>query len=187
MEFKPFFNFFLMIAFLAIIGCRTNAQKKPFNVSIYDIEINDAYGKPLHLDKLKGKKILFVNVASECGFTKQYKELQELYSKYKEQLYVVGLPCNQFGGQEPGTITEILSFCKQNYDVEFIVTEKIEVKGENQHPLYKWLTQKSINGVKDSSVKWNFQKYLVDEEGYFIDYWFSVTSPMSSKIINYLK
>lgn len=155
--------------------------------SIYDIDIQDAKGEKLDLNKYKGKKILFVNVASKCGFTKQYDDLQKLYKKYQEQLVVIGLPCNQFGHQEPGTEKEILSFCKLNYGVEFPITEKIAVKGENKHPIYQWLTQKENNGVKGSSVKWNFQKYMVDEKGQFVDYWYSLTKPMDSKIVKHLK
>ncbi len=155
--------------------------------SIYDIKIDDISGKVLDLNQFKGKKILFVNVASKCGFTKQYDGLQKLYEKYKDKLVVIGLPCNQFGGQEPGTEKEIQSFCKVNFGVDFPITEKIEVKGDNQHPLYQWLTQKSKNGVKNSSVKWNFQKYLVDENGHYIDFWYSLTKPMSKKITKYLQ
>lgn len=123
-----------------------------------------------------------MNVASECGFTRQYKDLQELHEKFGDQLVVIGLPCNQFGGQEPGSATQIKSFCKKNFGVEFLITEKIKVKGEKQHPRYTWLTKKELNGKKSSSVKWNFQKYLVDENGQFIDYYFSITNPMSNKI-----
>ena len=104
-----------------------------------------------------------------------------------DKLMIIGVPSNQFGGQEPGTATEIQSFCKLNYGVTFLITEKVDVKGENQHPLYSWLTKKENNGVKNSSVKWNFQKYLVDENGGFIDYYFSLTKPMSRKITKHLK
>ncbi len=154
--------------------------------SIYDIEINALNGKAISLSEFKGKKILFVNVASKCGFTKQYKELQTLSDTYSEKLVVIGSPCNQFGGQEPGDASEIQGFCELNYGVTFLLTEKINVKGSNQHPLYNWLTQKQINGKKGSSVKWNFQKYLVDENGQLIDYYFSITSPLSSKITKHL-
>lgn len=155
--------------------------------SIYDIKIDDISGKALDLHQFKGKKILFVNVASKCGFTKQYDGLQKLYDKYKDKLVIIGLPCNQFGGQEPGTEKEIQTFCRMNYGVSFPITQKIEVKGDNQHPIYQWLTQKSKNGVNNSSVKWNFQKYLIDEKGNYIDYWYSTTTPMSSKITKHLQ
>jgi len=149
---------------------------------LYDIALISIEGTKIDLNDFKGKKILFVNVASECGFTRQYKDLQDLYEKYNDKLVIIGLPCNQFGGQEPGTATQIQSFCQKNYGVEFLISEKINVKGNDQHPLYAWLTQKEMNGKKSSSVKWNFQKYLVDENGQLMDYFFSITNPMSSKI-----
>ncbi|MGC6437782.1 MAG: glutathione peroxidase [Flavobacteriaceae bacterium] len=151
-------------------------------MSIYDIAINDLYGSEINLAHYKGKFMLFVNVASECGFTNQYEGLQKLYDKYQDKLMVIGVPCNQFGGQEPGSPTEIESFCKRNYGVTFLMTEKIDVKGKNQHPLYKWLTDKSLNGQKSTTVKWNFQKYMVGPTGEYIDYFYSITKPMSSKI-----
>ncbi|WP_282133371.1 glutathione peroxidase [Cellulophaga baltica] len=157
------------------------------NHPIYDITINDLNGTPISLEDFKGKKLLFVNVASECGFTKQYKDLQSLSDTYKDNLVVIGSPCNQFGGQEPGEALEIEEFCSLNFGVKFLLTEKIEVKGAKQHPLYAWLTSKSLNGKKNSSVKWNFQKYLVDDAGQFIDYYYSITKPLSSKITKHLK
>ena len=166
----------------------TNSTKmnKIQQASLYDISINSITGEPINLKDFKGKKILFVNTASECGFTGQYEGLEKLHEMYKDKLVVIGLPCNQFGGQEPGTLAEIQTFCKQNYGVTFLMTEKIDVKGDNQHPLYAWLTKKELNGVKSSSVKWNFQKYLIDEEGNYIDFYYSITKPMSSKITNQL-
>ena len=155
--------------------------------SLYDIKINSISGEKINLADFKGKKILFVNVASKCGFTPQYDGLQELYELYKDKLMIIGVPSNQFGGQEPGTAEQIQSFCKLNYGVTFLITEKVDVKGKNQHPLYTWLTKKENNGVKNSSVKWNFQKYLVDENGELIDYYFSLTKPMSKKITKHLK
>ncbi|WGH77081.1 glutathione peroxidase [Tenacibaculum tangerinum] len=163
-----------------------NAQTVTPKESLFDVKISSINGESLDLSQFKGKKILFVNVASKCGFTGQYEGLQELYTKYKDKLVVVGVPCNQFGGQEPGTTKEIQSFCSVNYGVEFPMTEKIEVKGENQHPLYQWLTQKEKNGKLNSSVKWNFQKYLVDEEGRLIDVFYSMTKPSSKKITKLL-
>ena len=139
--------------------------------SIYDIEINSLNGKPISLREFEGKKILFVNVASECGFTKQYKDLQALSDQYQNELVIIGSPCNQFGKQEPGDASQIQNFCELNFGVKFLLTEKIDVKGSDQHPLYKWLTTKSLNNKKNSSVKWNFQKYLVDEKGHLIDYY----------------
>mgnify|MGYP001626858958 CR=1 FL=1 len=166
---------------------KTVADKKAItSPSLFDIAIKSLDGKPIDLASFKGKYMLFVNVASECGFTKQYKELQQLSDHYTESLVVIGVPCNQFGKQEPGEASQIQSFCERNFGVTFLLTEKIEVKGSKQHPLYQWLTKKEQNGRKNSSVKWNFQKYLVDNEGKLVDYYLSITKPMSSKIIKHL-
>jgi glutathione peroxidase len=168
---------------------KTAIDKKIFDkrTSVYDIDINLIDNKLLKIKDLKGKYLMFVNVASNCGFTKQYEELQHLYEEYKDNLVIVGSPCNQFGGQEPGQSEEIQQFCDDNYGVTFLLTEKIDVKGNNQHPLYKWLTTKDLNGKKRSNVKWNFQKYLLDRDGNLIDYFYSITKPMSTKITKYLK
>ena len=164
---------------------KKKSKKAP--MSIYDISINNIEGSEISLSDFKGKYILFVNVASNCGFTRQYKDLQKLYDENSDKLVVVGIPCNQFGAQEPGNEDQISIFCSEKYDVTFPMTEKTYVRGSNQHPLYKCLTSKELNGRKNSSVKWNFQKYLVDKDGNLIDYWYSLTSPMSSKITNYIK
>lgn len=174
-------------AFISTISTTDASVKQNALQSIYDIEINSLQGKPIQLSDFKGKKILFVNVASKCGFTPQYRELQQLHETYKNNLVVIGVPCNQFGKQEPGQSNEIQEFCEVNYGVSFLITEKISVKGLNQHPLYKWLTKKAINGRQNSVVKWNFQKYLVDKNGEFIDYFYSITKPMNSRITKYLK
>ena len=156
-------------------------------MSLYSIEINSIDGTPINLNDYNGKYLLFVNVASECGFTGQYEDLQKLYDMYQDKLMVIGVPCNQFGSQEPGNSEQIQSFCKKNYGVTFLMTEKIDVKGDQQHPLYKWLTDKTLNGTKSTSVKWNFQKYLVDKNGDFVDYFYSITKPLSSKITRQIK
>lgn len=174
-------------AFIATLRTNGSATTKLNIQSIYDIKINTLTGKPIDLELYKGKFILFVNVASKCGFTSQYKDLQKLYTEYQDKLQIIGVPCNQFGSQEPGNAETISSFCQVNYGVTFLITEKINVKNPNQHPLYTWLTQKVNNGKKNSSVKWNFQKYLVDDKGNLVDYYVSTTSPNSSKIIKYLK
>lgn len=176
-----------IICLLIGINSITKIEKMETKTSLYTIEINSISGERINLADYKGKKILFVNVASECGFTPQYEDLQELYEQYKDKLMVIGVPSNQFGGQEPGTAAQIQSFCKLNYGVTFLITEKVDVKGDKQHPLYAWLTKKENNGLKNSSVKWNFQKYLVDENGELIDYYFSLTKPMSNKITKHLK
>jgi len=178
-------NYLILFAIMFSLFSTAQSLKDP-STSVYDIKINTLDGKPLDLNEYKGKKILFVNVASECGFTKQYAGLQELYDKYKENLVVIGVPCNQFGNQEPGSASQIQTFCEKNFGVTFVMTEKVDVKGKNQHPLYKWLTSEELNGTTSSSVKWNFQKYLINEKGQFVDYFYSMTKPMSSKITKLL-
>lgn len=155
--------------------------------SVYDIDLNNIDGVNMDLSKFKGKYILFVNVASNCGFTKQYADLEKLYQQYRQELIVIGLPCNQFGGQEPGNSKEIKHFCQENYGVSFPITEKINVKGDNIHQLYSWLTDKQKNGNINSNVKWNFQKYIVDRDGELINYFYSMTNPLSAKITSLLK
>ena len=154
--------------------------------NVYDIQINSLQGKPINFGDFKGKYILFVNVASKCGFTPQYKDLEKLYQEYKDHLIVIGVPCNQFGHQEPGSSDEIQEFCQVNYGVSFLITEKVNVKGSNQHPLYVWLNNKENNGKKSSTVRWNFQKYLVDSEGKLIDFYYSITKHTSSKITKHI-
>ena len=174
----------------AFVGTLTTTDKNSTqNASkpLYSIAINSLQGHPIDLSDFKGRKILFVNVASKCGFTPQYRDLQKLVDDYTDKLVVIGVPCNQFGRQEPGNSDEIQEFCEVNYGVSFLITEKIDVKGSNQHPLYQWLTTKAINGHQNSSVKWNFQKYLVDEDGEFLDYFYSITKPTNARITSYLK
>ncbi|MGV8946692.1 MAG: glutathione peroxidase [Lutibacter sp.] len=180
---------FTIVLILASIfqSCAQEKKNTLKPINMYNFAINSLTGEKIDLNQFKGKKILFVNVASECGFTPQYKDLQKLHETYKNKLVVIGLPCNQFGNQEPGSATQIKSFCEKNYGVDFLITEKIDVKGEDQHPLYAWLTQKEKNGLMDSSVKWNFQKYLVDENGKLIDVFYSITTPLSEKIVKHLK
>ncbi len=175
---------YFLIILITITYAMTN-EKAP-SKSIHHLELITLDGDRVSLNTFKGKKILFVNVASECGFTNQYKDLQKLHTQYKENLVIIGFPCNQFGGQEKGTETEIKSFCSKNYGVEFLMSSKIDVKGDDTHPIYNWLTNKKLNGLKSSSVKWNFQKYLVNEKGELIDYWYSLTGPLSTKITKYL-
>lgn len=175
------------LVFIQTLKTTNKPISMPASTPLYDIKINSLQGNPIDFSDYKDKKVLFVNVASKCGFTPQYKDLQKLYDQYQDKLMVIGVPCNQFGKQEPGTSDEIQEFCQVNYGVSFLITEKVDVKGENQHPLYKWLTTKAENGKKNSSVKWNFQKYLVDGNGELIDYYFSITKPTSSKITKHLK
>ena len=162
-------------------------QYKPKSTSIYDIKINGIDRKPLDMNALKGKFILFVNVASNCGFTNQYRDLQKLYYKYQDRLMVVGVPSNQFANQEPGDEEEIKKFCDTFYGVSFLMTEKVEVKGDGQHPLYRWLTKKRLNGQINSTIRWNFQKYLEDPEGKLVDFYYTTTNPFSKKITSKLE
>ena len=155
--------------------------------SVYDLTYTSITGEEVSLETYKGKYILFVNVASECGFTSQYEGLEKLAEINKDKLVVLGFPCDQFGGQEPGNSEEILSFCKVRDGVTFPLSEKIEVKGDNQHEIYAWLTNKKRNGSSSTSVKWNFQKYLVSPKGKFIDYYYSATKPLSEKITSHFK
>ena len=134
--------------------------------NIYQFKVSDLYGSEFDFSSLEGKKVMVVNTASECGLTPQYADLQKLYDQYKDQDFViVGFPANNFGGQEPGSDEQIASFCKENYGVTFPMMSKISVKGDDKHQVYQFLTEKSKNGLQDSEVAWNFQKYLIDENG----------------------
>lgn len=150
--------------------------------SLYDIQINAIDGSSFDLSTLKGKHILFVNLASECGYTKQYADLQKLHELHGDKIHVVGVPSNDFGGQEPGTSEEIVTFCQKNFGVTFQLLEKVKIKGDT-HPLYQWLTSKEANGVADHTVKWNFHKFLVSPEGKLISDYGSGVSPTGPEIL----
>lgn len=153
--------------------------------TFFDLNVNSISGDELNLSKLKGKTILLVNVASNCGFTKQYDDLQNLHESYKNKgLVVIGMPSNQFGGQEPGSETEIKKFCETNFNISFQMTSKYDVKGDNAHPIYIWA--KETFG-KSTVPKWNFHKILINKEGKVEDTFASFTNPMSKKIINKLE
>ncbi|MDR3109600.1 MAG: glutathione peroxidase [Planctomycetaceae bacterium] len=159
-----------------------------FAESFYDFTVKDIDGKDFLFEKLKGKKVMVVNVASKCGNTPQYKELQEIYTKYgNEKFVVIAFPANNFGQQEPGTDKEIKEFCTSKYSVTFPVMSKISVKGDDQHQVYHWLTEKKLNGVKDAPVKWNFQKFLINEQGKLVDVIEPGDKPNSEKIIKWLE
>jgi len=147
----------------------------------YSFPVKTLEGQDFDLSTLKGKKVMVVNTASKCGYTPQYEDLQILHEQYGQELVIIGFPANNFGNQEPGTAQEIRQFCTENYHVTFPMMEKISVKGEDIHPLYKWLTSKEQNGVMDSDVKWNFQKYLIDENGNLIDVLYSKEKPGSDQ------
>ena len=166
-----------------LLNNQNNNKEMSKSESIYNIKVNKLDGTSLDLKEFKGKKMLFVNVASKCGYTPQYAELQELYDQYSEKLEIFGVPCNQFGGQEPGSDEEIAQFCKKNYGVTFTMLEKVDVKGSSQHPLYSWLTTKEKNGVMDATVRWNFHKFLVDEEGALINMYNSRTNPVGTEML----
>ncbi len=168
--------------FLAMIPAAGFTQES----GLYEFKVKTLEGKEFDFSSLKGKKVMIVNTASQCGFTPQYKDLEELYEKYKDELVIIGFPANNFGRQEPGTAAEIREFCTKNYGVTFPLMEKISVKGEDMHPLYKWLTSKDLNGVMDSDVKWNFQKYLIDRNGKLVDVLFSKEKPGSDKTMAWL-
>jgi len=155
--------------------------------SIHSFNVKSIDGTALNLAKFKGKKILIVNTASKCGYTPQYEGLEKVYEQYKDKLVIIGFPCNQFGGQEPGSNEEIVDFCKKNYGVTFPLADKIDVKGDNTAPIYQWLTQKTKNGVLDASIGWNFNKFLLDENGKMIAYFPSNVKPDSDAILSYLK
>ena len=154
--------------------------------SIYDFKVEALDGGTIDFSKFKGKKILVVNTASKCGNTPQYEGLQKLYDIYKDKLVIVGFPANNFGGQEPGTNTEIKEFCKKNYGVSFPMAAKVSVKGEDVAPIYKWLCNKTENGVLDAEIKWNFGKFLLDEKGNLLNYFGSKVLPMSEEITSKL-
>lgn len=154
--------------------------------SIYDFKVAGLEGNEINLAAYKGKKILIVNTASKCGFTPQYEELQKLYNQYKGKLVIIGFPANNFGGQEPGSNNEIEEFCKRNYGVTFPMAEKVSVKGDDIHPLFKYLTDEAAKmNIKDP-IKWNFTKFMIDEKGKLVAVFPSKVKPMSEEITKYL-
>ena len=175
LSFKKFIYIFLiMFSFL-------NKANGEYNKTFFDFNINDIYEEKLELSLFKGKTILLVNVASNCGFTKQYDGLQKLYESYKDEgLIVLGVPSNQFGGQEPGTNKEIKDFCKTNFNISFPITVKTDVKGKNAHEIYKWALE---NHGKSTVPKWNFHKILINNEGKVEETFLSFTNPLSKNII----
>lgn len=190
---KTLFAFCLLIAFTAC-GQSKNAQNEKNSTmntpkeSIHQYTVTDIDGKSFDFKSLKGKKIMVVNTASKCGLTPQYEKLEAIYQKYKNSNFIiVGFPANNFMGQEPGSNDEIATFCKKNYGVSFSMMEKISVKGSDIHPVYQFLTEKSKNGLEDNSVQWNFQKYLIDENGYLIKVISPRTSPDDQEITSWIE
>ncbi|UPT66401.1 MAG: glutathione peroxidase [Sphingobacteriales bacterium JAD_PAG50586_3] len=172
---------------LAILTLTITYAQKPMK-SLHDFTMKTIDGKDLSLTTFKGKKVMVVNTASECGLTPQYKLLEELYLEFKDKnLVILGFPANNFGGQEPGSDAEIQTFCTKNYGVTFPMFSKISVKGNDMHPLYKFLTSFSENGAVDAPVTWNFQKFLIDENGHVVDFVTPTESPASDKVLDWLK
>lgn len=158
------------------------------NEPFHALSATDINGQPFSFAQLKGHKVIVVNTASECGYTPQYKQLQELYTAFKDKgLVIIGFPSNEFGGQEPGDEKAIATFCEKNYGVTFPLMSKVHTKGEEQHPVYQWLTQKAKNGAADSVVKWNFTKYLINEDGSLRTMLASAADPMSEQVIAWLE
>lgn len=161
------------------------AQSTP---SLYDFKVKDIDGKDFDFSSLKGKKVLIVNVASKCGYTPQYKDLEALYEKYKDRNFVVvGFPANNFRGQEPGTNGDIKEFCTLNYGVTFPMMSKIDVVGDAKVPIYKWLTEKKVNGLMDAEVQWNFQKFMVNERGELVGFALPKEKPFCDKIVKWIE
>lgn len=155
--------------------------------TLHDFTVTTLEGETFPLSQLKGKKVMVVNTASKCGLTPQYETLEKLYKQYGgEKFVIIGFPANNFMKQEPGTNSEIREFCTANYGVTFPMMEKISVKGDDIHPLYKWLTTKSENGVVDAEISWNFQKFLIDEKGNVVDYLKPREKPDSEKVLSWL-
>lgn len=177
-----------VIATLALVSIAATIKRRPAPAkgSVYDFKVKTLEGQEISLAKFKGKKLLLVNVASKCGYTPQYKNLEALHEQYGSKVVVIGFPANNFGGQEPGSSAEIKEFCTKNYGVSFPMMEKISVKGNDMHPLYRWLSDKQLNGVCEDAPGWNFCKYLIDENGQVIKFFNSKVDPLSTEITSLL-
>lgn len=184
------------LALLLLLGVQACSQPKEKNnmsesqnqaASLHGFKVEALEGGIIDLGAFKGKKMLIVNTASECGYTRQYKELQQLHEQYGSAIAVIGFPCNDFGGQEPGSSAEIKSFCTREFKVTFPMAAKVKIKGTNPSPIYAWLLNKEQNGVMDANVSWNFNKFLIDEEGRLLKKFGSGVSPMSPEILDLIK
>lgn len=174
-------NFLNLLILLFISVMNLNAQ------SVHQFKVEDIDGTPFDLSSLKGKKVMIVNTASKCGLTPQYEQLEAVYQAYKDSNFtIIGFPANNFMGQEPGSNEEIAEFCQKNYGVSFPMMSKISVKGKDKHELYQFLTEKDLNGLEDNEVKWNFQKYLIDEEGKLVKVIGPTTLPNDQEIIDWI-
>lgn len=176
---------------LAIVSCgspKIITENFTETMEIYQFKVEDISGNEFDLASLKGKKVMIVNTASKCGLTPQYEQLEDLYQTFKDQNFVIiGFPANNFMSQEPGSDEEIAAFCQKNYGVSFPMMSKISVKGKEMHPLYQFLTSKELNGFEDSSVAWNFQKYLIGEEGHVEKVISPKTEPLDEEIISWIE
>ena len=187
---KKSITFFLLSVVIFLTAFCMENNSEPMNgtrKSLHEYEVEDINGESFDLSNLKGKKVMVVNTASKCGLTPQYEELEALYKKYgSEKFTIIAFPSNDFMGQEPGTDQDILTFCKKNYGVTFPIMSKVKVKGRSKCEVYEFLTSQSLNGLEDSDVKWNFQKYLIDEEGFLEKVISPRVSPFDSEIIAWL-
>jgi glutathione peroxidase len=187
---KKIFIAFAIIAF----ACTASVQKQdPSSIvsldqmimekSIYDFKMKDINGQEVDFSQFKGKKLLLVNVASKCGYTPQYEDLQKLHEKHGDQVTIIGFPSNNFGGQEPGTNEEIKEFCSSKFGVTFQMMDKVSVKGADKDPLYRWLSDKDMNGWNEKEPSWNFCKYFINEKGELVKFFPSSVKPMDEEIL----
>jgi glutathione peroxidase len=185
----------LLIVFAVIaFACTSSVQKQnPQNItsldqlimqkSIYDFKMKDINGEEVDFSQFKGKKLLLVNVASKCGYTPQYEDLQKLHEMHGDKVLIIGFPANNFGGQEPGSNDEIKQFCSENYGVTFTMMDKVSVKGADKDPLYRWLSDKDLNGWNDKEPSWNFCKYFINEKGELVKFFPSSVKPTDEEIL----
>lgn len=181
--------FFSLTSWLSNLGFGQKTLSNPIaeGTSFYDLTVEGIDGNPIEMNAFQGKYVMCVNVASKCGYTPQYKDLQALSEKYQDKLVIIGFPCNQFLNQEPGSEEQIADFCERNYGVTFPLTSKVNVKGSEQHPVYQWLTSQDLNGDATHEVKWNFHKFVVSPEGKLIGSFPSKVNPMSEEITALIK
>lgn len=188
----------LFVFALIALACTSSIQKptteKPTTLdqllmekSLYDFKMNDINGEMVDFSQFKGKKLLLVNVASKCGYTPQYADLQKLHEMHGDEVVIIGFPANNFGGQEPGSNEEIKQFCSENYGVTFKMMDKVSVKGADKHPLYRWLSDKDFNGWNDKEPTWNFCKYFINENGELVKFFPSSVKPTDEEIIKLIK
>jgi glutathione peroxidase len=179
---KTLLLLFTFLAFTTMVNGQNTGKK-----SFYDFKMKAIDGKEIDFAQYKGKKVLVVNTASECGYTPQYEDLQKLHEQYGDKIVVLGFPANNFGGQEPGSNEDIVQFCKKNYGVTFQLFQKISVKGEDMHPLYQFLSKKELNGKVEQEPGWNFSKYLINEKGEVVMFFPHKTKPLSEEILAFVK